>query len=144
MSLIKLNEKMRLKGVIVITVRGRDGKVRLRKVIKNTITDAGKKRVAELMGAISTTGFAYVGIGSGTATASGLGNPIAYISATRSAPASYCIWRISYTATESVTVTEAVICESSTGGTVLSYQNFSGIVMVAGEILDIEWTISVS
>jgi len=144
MSFKKLSEKMRLKGVIVLTVRGKDGKIRLRKVIKNTITDAGKKRVAELMGAISTTGFAYIGIGSGTATASGLGNPIAYISATRTAPTNYCKWTISYTATGSVTVTEAVICTSSTGGTVLSYQNFTGISMVAGEILDIEWTITVS
>jgi len=144
MSLKKLSEKLKLKGVIVLTVRDKNGKIKLKRVIKNTITDAGKQRVAQLMGALSTTGFAYIGIGKGTASASGLGSPITYLSATRNAPANYCKWTASWTATSSVTVSEAVICDSSSGGTVLSYQNFSGISMVAGEILDIEWTISVS
>jgi hypothetical protein len=137
-------DKVRLKGVITLTVRDKNGKIRLKKTIKNTITDNGKTRIAQLICGLSTTPFGYIGIGSGTASASGLGSPIAYIQASVGANVSGAWWDITYTASSSVTVTEAVLCDSSSGGTVLSYQNFSGISLIAGEQLSIHWAILLS
>jgi hypothetical protein len=140
----RLKEKIKLKGIIVLTVRDKNGKIRDIRVIENTITNAGKTRVAQLMCGVSTTPFRYIGIGSGTASDSGLGSPIAYQQADVNAPTTYARWTTTFTMSSNATVTEAVLCDSSTGGTVLSYQNFTGISMVAGEQLTIEWTITVS
>jgi len=134
---------MRARGVIEIKVIGRDGKVKLRRTVRNTVTSAGKNAICALVVGVRTTPFKYIAIGTGTPSESGLGNEVARTQATVSAP-SYAQWTASFTASSAMSVTEAGIFDSSSGGTMLAYQSFSAIPLSAGDTLQITWTLSVS
>jgi len=138
-----LKDGVKLTGVIEITVIGKDGKVKERRRVKNTVTSAGKTAIAQLIVGLRTTPFKYIGIGSGTPSESGLGDPLEYQEATVSADGG-ASWEATFTADASWSVTEAVICDSSSGGTVLAYQSFSAVNLSAGDQIKINWTLTIS
>jgi len=135
--------RTKARGVIEIKVIGKDGKIKLRRIIRNTVTSAGKNAICALVVGVRTTPFTYVAIGTGSPSDTGLGDEVARTKATVSAP-SYAQWTASFTASSAMNVTEAGIFDSSSGGTMLAYQSFSAIPLSAGDVLQITWTLSVS
>jgi len=138
-----MRDSVKAVGRLTIIVKRKDGTVKDRRVVENTVTTAGKNAVCALVVGVRTTPFKYVAIGTGTPSESGLGREVARGMAQVSAP-SYAQWFIEFNATASWDITEAGIFDASSGGTMLSYASFSALHVEPGDSIQVTWTFSLS
>ncbi|RLE97808.1 MAG: hypothetical protein DRJ96_02850 [Thermoprotei archaeon] len=136
-------EGLKLRGTLVITVIGKDGKVKTRRVIRNTVTSDGITAICELIVGIRTTPFKYIAIGQGTPSESGLGAEVARKEATVNVPG-YAYWEATFTADASWSITEAGIFDAPSGGTMLAYQSFGAVDLSPGDQIRITWSLTLS
>jgi len=138
-----MRDSLKATGRLQIVVRRRDGTVKDRRVVENTVTTAGKNAVCALVVGVRTVPFQYVAIGTGTPTETALGNEVARVKAQVSAP-SYAYWYAEIQATASWDVTEAGIFDSSSGGTMLCYASFSALHVEPGDTVQVTWTFTLT
>jgi len=148
-------ETIKIKGIIEIE-HIRNGKVLSHKVIENTITNAGKAEVANLIGNVSSpTAFTYLAVGTGTTAASATDTTLeAEITDSGLGRASATVSRVTTTTTNdtlqlyksfsvsgSKSITEAGVLNASSLGTLLGRQVFSADSVVSGDTYNLTYKI---
>jgi hypothetical protein len=150
-----LRENMKLTGQLSITLKGPDGQIKDRRVLKNLIVNAGKAAIAS---GTALSGFTHIGIGTGTtapaagdtALQSELSTGYSRALSTQSNPSSYVRRYVGTfginnpTSPNPVAITEAGMFTASTGGTMLCRQTFAAMNKYVNDTLEITWEITVS
>ena len=144
-----LKDKLKMSGELDIVVRGKDGKVKEKKKVKNLVVTVGLTYICSRMKDATATAMTHMGIGSGT-TAAGqtdlvtlLGSREALDSTTAST--STIAYVSSFEAGDGTgAVTEAGIFNASTSGTMLCRSVFSAINKGADDTMTITWTLTLS
>lgn len=144
-------DSIKLYGEIRLVLRDKNGNKKLERVIKNTITDAGKAGLAALaLVDVGGTAFDYIAIGTGTPGATALGGEITSGGGERRGGANVTGTRVTttvtndtaqlvttFTFTGSFAVTEEGIFNAAASGTMLASQSFSAVNVVSGDTLQI-------
>jgi len=144
-----MNDLFKLKGVITLIKFDKNGNIVKEWRHSNLIVNTGLERAAKLLIGLETTPFQYIAIGSSsTAPSNGdttLGNEVDRVLAGASyeSPFKAKLTGI-FTFNSSVTIREAGIFDSLSGGTLLSRVTFSDKNFTAGESVGIIWTIELS
>ena len=149
----KLKERMGMKGILVLEVRDRHGKLKEKRVYVNVITNVGKADVAGLINGVVTTPFKYIAIGTGTtaesASDTALENEVMRQEATTSRETTNvtndtAVLQTTFDFTASYAISEAGIFNASTGGDMLARRTFPVLNLESGDSLTITWKIVVS
>ncbi len=148
-----MNDNLTLKGKAIIERRRKDGSVIDREEVSNLIVNAGKERVARLIGGVGSgvSAFTHIAIGEGI-IAPAVGDTALVTEQEREAPtiayeASYkCSFEHIFTFGSGVayTITEAGIFDQASGGTMLDRFTFSDKVVDSDTDLYIKITITVA
>ena len=149
-------EKAGIMGVIEIICRGKDGKVKGERLVRNKITNAGLAAMAALLLTdVTEDGFDYIAVGVGTTAAAATDTTLeTEITDSGLARAAGTGTRVTTTVTNdtaqlattfSVTgskaVTEAGMLNAASAGDLLARQVFSALNVVDGDSLAITWKI---
>jgi len=151
-----MNENLKLKGLISLTLSDKDGNVKDKREIKNTITNAGLAQIALLAGDASAVPFTYLALGTGTTaasatdttletetSASGLARAAATVSRVTTTVANDTLQLLkAFTAGASVAITECGMFNDASVGTMLGRQVFAAVNVVSGDILTITYKVS--
>lgn len=145
-----LNEHLKAKGALTITVRDENNNVKKVLEVPNLVVSVGKTYIASRMVGTSAPVMSNMAIGTGTASpAAGdttLGTEagrVALASGTSSGAT------VTYTATFPAgtgtgAITEAGIFNASSGGTMLCHTTFPVVNKASGDSIAITWVITVS
>ena len=144
-----------LKGIIELTVRDSNGKIKDYRKIKNLIVNAGLAGLASrINGSGAESAFTYLGVGTGTTavnatdtaleteiTDSGLARDSATASRTTTNVANDTaklskIWSV----TGTKAVTEVAALNAGASGTLLGHQTFTAVNVVSGDSLQIDYS----
>ena len=147
-------DKLKIKGLINITVTDSDGKIKDQRSIKNVITNVSLAEISGLIGNTgSKTAFTYLAVGTGTTavsagdttleteiTDSGLARASATVSQVTTTQANDTL-RLSnaFSVSGTKAVTEAGALNASSGGTLFGHQVFSAVNVVSGDTLTIQY-----
>ncbi|MAD94744.1 MAG: hypothetical protein CML33_04520 [Rhodobacteraceae bacterium] len=146
-----MEDSLKLKGDVLITVKDKDGNVKEQRHEKNLIVTAGLNFICSRMKDASAGAMSHMGLGSGTTAAAAgqtdlvtlLGarevldsttvstNTIAYVSSFEAGDATGA-------------VTEAGIFNASSSGTMLCRVVFSAINKAADDTMSVTWTITLT
>lgn len=154
------DQVIKLKGQVEIKVIDRQGRVILRRILPNVITNVGKAQVAGLINGVVTTPFQYIAIGDGdannpgscsseSATDTALGHEVARTQATVSRTTTNVTndtaqWDATFTASATWNICESGIFDASSGGNMLARKTFNAVTLYAGDQLAITWKVTVS
>lgn len=153
-----VTEVTKLVGTLELVLKDKHGKIKERRVIKNTITSAGKAALAGLMITdVGGTAFDYIAIGIGTPGATALGSEISTGGGSRRGGANVTGTRVTttvtddtaqlvttFTFTSSFAITEEGIFNAASSGTMLASQSFSAVNVVSGDTLTITHKVQVT
>lgn len=154
-----MKEKLKLRGEFTIEIKDKDGKLKDKRVVKNTITNAGIAEVANLIGGVSTpTAFTYLALGIGTTAAAitdtileseitdtGLARHAATMSrVTTNVTNDTTQLAYTWTATGVKVVTECGVLNAASVGTLLGRQVFGAISTVSTDQIAVTYKIIVS
>jgi hypothetical protein len=151
-----MNDTLKLKGLISLTVTDKDGNLKDERLIKNTITSAGLAQIALLAGDASAVPFTYLALGTGTVaaeaadtalgtetSASGLERAAATVSRVTTTVANDTLQLVkTFTAGATAAITEAGIFNDASAGTLLGRQVFSAVNVVSGDTLALTYKVS--
>lgn len=147
---MNLNEDLKMKGELTVTVRAEDGTIKQEFNVPNLVVTAGKNYIASRMASNSATIMSHMAIGTGTGTPivgdTGLG-----IEAGRVAVSSFSASTNTVTATATFpagtgtgAITEAGILNASSSGTLLCRTTFPVVNKASSDSIAITWVITVS
>ncbi len=143
-----MEDTMKLYGGLNILLRDGDGKVKVDRTIKNTVTTLAKTHVADQLAA--TPGEAAMGwmaVGTGTGGTTALTTEVDRNALTSRTHANAVVTYVGDWAAGDATgaLTEAGIFNLVTvGGTMLCYSSFAAINKAAADTLKITWTLTIS
>lgn len=158
---MQTQEHVGLRGWFEIIVLDANGKLKDMRKVNNLVVSAGKAQVAGLINSATTAYFKYLAIGSAT-SASGAGDTTLGSEATTTGGAGRALattisrvttsvtndtarLAVTYSITAtSVTVGEAGIFDSTSGGNMLARQPFATIALSSGDSLSTTWSVQVS
>lgn len=130
-------------GRVEYVLRGPDGRVKLRRVVENTVTTAGKNAAASALLATPDLGKpTHVAVGTGTPGANALGAELVRVAlATKTRSNNVITMTASLGAgTGTGALTEEGIFDAASAGNMFLSQSFSVINKAAGDTLDITHT----
>jgi len=155
-----MQESLNLQGNISIVLKDKNGNIREKREIKNTITNTGFAEVANLMGNVSSPAyFTYLAIGTGTTPASasqtalvtelttnGLGRASATVSRVTTTQTNDTLQLVkSFTCTGGTNaVTEVGIFNNASVGIMLGRQVFDVVNMGNTDVLEITYKVKIS
>lgn len=146
-----INESVKLKGDLVITVLDKDGKVKERREEKNLIVSAGLTFICSRMANATAAVMSHMAVGSSTtapqASDTGLGSALGAREPLDStvASANTVTFVSSFEAGEGTgAVTEAGIFNAATSGTMLCRTTFPVVNKGANDTMAITWVITLS
>lgn len=151
-----MNENLKLKGLISLTLTDSKGNVKDKREIKNTITSAGLAQIALLAGDATAIPFTYLALGTGVTAAniadtalqaetaaSGLARAAATVSRVTTTVTNDTLQLLkAFTAGASVAITECGMFNAASTGTILGRQVFAAVNVVSGDILTITYKVS--
>lgn len=151
-----MNDNLKLKGLISLVVTDKDGNVKDKREIKNTITNAGLAQIALLAGDAAAVPFTFLALGTGTnaaaatdtqlqteSSASGLARAAATVSRVTTTVANDTLQLLrTFTAGASAAITECGMFNDASAGTMLGRQVFAAVNVVSGDILTITYKVS--
>lgn len=139
-----MQDGLTLKGELVITVRGPDGKVKTRKVV-NTVTTAGKAGLMDqILAAPSLNKPTHMGVGTGAPAANALGTEIDRNALTSKTRATNVVTFVGDWAAGDATgsLTEAGVFDAAAAGNMWVSTTFTAIPKGASDTLNITWTLT--
>lgn len=151
-----MNDTLKVKGLISLELTDKDGNLKDKRLIKNTITNAGLAQIALLAGDASAVPFTFLALGTGTtaaaatdttlvteSSASGLARAAATVTRVTTTVANDTLQLVkTFTAGASAAITEAGIFNDATTGTLLGRQVFSAVNVASGDTLAITYKVS--
>jgi hypothetical protein len=147
---MNLNEDLKMKGELTVTVRAEDGKIKQEFNVPNLVVTVGKNYIASRMASNSATVMSHMAIGTGTATPI-VGDTTLGIEAGRVSVSSFSASTNTVTATATFpagtgtgAITEAGILNGSSSGTLLCRTTFPVVNKASSDSIAITWVITVS
>ena len=138
-----INETVKLKGDLVITVLDKDGAVKERREEKNLIVSAGLTFICSRMANATAGVMSHMAVGSGTATPAAANTDLGTILGAREPLDSTYV--SSFEAGEGTgAVTEAGLFNAASSGTMLCRTVFPVVNKGANDTMAITWTITLS
>ncbi len=142
-------EAFRIRGHVLVELRGEDGELRERREVDNLVVDAGKAQIAQRMIDATTAVPTHMAVGTGsTAPAAGntaLGTEIdrnALTSNTRSTNVETLVGTWAAGDATNAAIAEAGIFNAASAGTMTARATFTAINKGASDTLTITWTIT--
>lgn len=146
-----INETVKLKGDLVITVLDKDGAVKERREEKNLIVSAGLTFICSRMANATAGVMSHMAVGSGTATPAAANTDLGTILGARepldstTASSNTVTYVSSFEAGEGTgAVTEAGLFNAASSGTMLCRTVFPVVNKGANDTMAITWTITLS
>jgi hypothetical protein len=147
---MNLNEDLKMKGELTVTVRAEDGTIKQEFNVPNLVVTVGKNYIASRMASNSATVMSHMAIGTGTGTPI-VGDTTLGIEAGRVAVSSFSASTNTVTATATFpagtgtgAITEAGILNGSSTGTLLCRTTFPVVNKASSDSIAITWVITVS
>jgi hypothetical protein len=147
---MNLNEDLKMKGELTVTVRAEDGTIKQEFNVPNLVVTVGKNYIASRMASNSATVMSHMAIGTGTGTPI-VGDTALGIEAGRVAVSSFSATTNTVTATATFpagtgtgAITEAGILNGSSTGTLLCRTTFPVVNKASSDSIAITWVITVS
>jgi hypothetical protein len=147
---MNLNEDLKMKGELTVTVRAEDGTIKQEFNVPNLVVTVGKNYIASRMASNSATVMSHMAIGTGTGTPI-VGDTTLGIEAGRVAVSSFSASTNTVTATATFpagtgtgAITEAGILNGSSSGTLLCRTTFPVVNKASSDSIAITWVITVS
>ena len=153
---MKTKEKLKMKGLILIEVKDKNGKVKENRDVTNTITNASLAEVTGLMGGVGAkTVFDYLAVGTGT-TASAAADTALETEINDSGLARAQVTPTQETTTQTddtlqlvkawsvsgtKAVTECGILNAASNGTLLGHQVFAALNVISGDTLTLTYSV---
>jgi pyruvate/2-oxoacid:ferredoxin oxidoreductase beta subunit len=146
-----IRDNVKATGRLVVTLTGKDGKVKEKRDINNLVVDTGEAFIASRMAGTSAAVMSHMGVGSGTTAAAGgdtalqtaVGARVALSSTTVTANA--IEYQAAFVAGASTgAITEAGIFNALTAGTMLCRTVFAVVNKLADDTLSITWTVTIN
>ncbi len=151
-------ENIKLSGELRMVLRDKYGKIKEKRIIKNTITTVGKAELAGLMLiGVSGTAFDYIAIGTGTPTTTALGSESTGSGGARRGGADVtgtrvtttltndtAKWVTTFTFTGALAITEEGIFNAAAAGTMLASQSFSVLNVADSDTLALDHRVKVA
>ena len=145
-----LNETLKMKGALTVTVRAEDGTIKQEFEVPNLVVTVGKNYIASRMASASSTVMSHMAIGTGTATPVA-GDTALGIEAGRVTLSSFSASSNVVTGTATFpagtgtgAITEAGILNAASSGTLLCRTTFPVVNKLASDSIAITWVITVS
>lgn len=135
------------KWTLNVTLRGKDGRIKARRVIHNTVTTAGKNMIADRLLASPTLGVpTHMAIGTGTGGTTSLNTELDRNALTSKNRSGAVVTMVGDWAAGDGTgaITEAGVFDASSSGNMHLYSSFTVINKAAGDTLSISWTLTIS
>ena len=146
-----INETVKLKGDLVITVLDKDGKVKERREEKNLIVSAGLTFICSRMANATAGVMSHMAVGSGTTTPAASNTDLGTVLGARepldstTASSNTVTYVSSFEAGEGTgAVTEAGLFNAASSGTMLCRTVFPVVNKGANDTMAITWTITLS
>lgn len=142
----KLNDKSLTTDHVTITLRGPDGKVKQQQTV-NTVTTAGRNGAADqILGSPSLGKPTHVAIGTGTPSGTALGSELDRNANTSKTRSSNVVTIVADWAAGDGTgaITEAGTFDAASTGNMWMSASFSVVNKLAGDTLQISWTLTFS
>jgi hypothetical protein len=146
-----LKDKLKMSGELDIVVRGKDGKIKEKKKVKNLVVTVGLTYICSRMKDATATAMTHMGIGSGTTAAAAGQTDLVSILGSRealdstTASTSTIVYVSSFEAGDGTgAVTEAGVFNASSSGTMLCRSVFSAVNKGADDTMTITWTLTLS
>jgi len=147
---MNLNEDLKMKGELTVTVRAEDGTIKQEFNVPNLVVTVGKNYIASRMASNSATVMSHMAIGTGTGTPI-VGDTTLGIEAGRVTVSSFSASTNTVTATATFpagtgtgAITEAGILNGSSTGTLLCRTTFPVVNKASSDSIAITWVITVS
>jgi hypothetical protein len=147
---MNLNEDLKMKGELTVTVRAEDGTIKQEFNVPNLVVTVGKNYIASRMASNSATIMSHMAIGTGTGTPIA-GDTALGIEAGRVSVSSFSASTNTVTATATFpagtgtgAITEAGILNGSSSGTLLCRTTFPVVNKASSDSIAITWVITVS
>lgn len=151
-----MKDTLKVKGLISLEVTDKDGNLKDKRLIKNTITNAGLAQIALLAGDASAVPFTYLALGTGTtaaaatdtaleteSSASGLERAAATVSRVTTTVTNDTLQLLNaFTAGASAAITECGIFNDASVGTLLGRQVFAAVNLVSSDVLTVTYKVS--
>ena len=146
-----MEDNLKLKGDVLITVKDKDGNVKEQRHEKNLIVTAGLNFICSRMKDTSAGAMSHMGLGSGTTAAAAGQTDLVTLLGSREALDSTTVstntiaYVSSFEAGDATgAVTEAGIFNASSSGTMLCRVVFYAINKAADDTMSVTWTITLS
>tara|TARA_R110001592_G_scaffold273068_1_gene539941 strand:- start:576 stop:1022 length:447 start_codon:yes stop_codon:yes gene_type:complete len=146
-----MEDNLKLKGDVFITVKDKDGNVKEQRHEKNLVVTAGLNFICSRMKDTSAGAMSHMGLGSGTTAAAAGQTDLVTLLGSREALDSTTVstntiaYVSSFEAGDATgAVTEAGIFNASSSGTMLCRVVFSAINKAADDTMSVTWTITLS
>jgi hypothetical protein len=147
---MNLNEDLKMKGELTVTVLAEDGTIKQEFNVPNLVVTVGKNYIASRMASNSATVMSHMAIGTGTGTPI-VGDTTLGIEAGRVSVSSFSASTNTVTATATFpagtgtgAITEAGILNGSSTGTLLCRTTFPVVNKASSDSIAITWVITVS
>ena len=148
---MNLQENLKFKGQVSITLYDRNGNVKDARNIPNLVVTAGKNYIASRMVGTASDIMSHMGIGTSAASPAAGDTALTTPTGTRAALTSFSATTNVVTSTATFesgngtgSIQEAGIFNASTSGTMLCRTTFPVVTKGAGDSIAITWTITVS
>ena len=149
-----INERLKLKGMVNLCVRGADGSVKEERTIENLVVNAGLAYIISRMVGTAKPAISHMALGAGTAAAAASQTDLIAMLGAREALDSTTISgtnneKVVYVASFEAgdakgAVTEAGLFNAATGGDMLCRTVFAVVNKAADDTMTVTWTITVS
>ena len=146
-----LLDKLKLSGELDIVVKGKDGKVKETRKVKNLVVTVGLTYICSRMKDATATAMTHMGIGSGTTAAAAGQTDLVTLLGSRevldstTASTSTIAYVSSFEAGDGTgAVTEAGVFNAASSGTMLCRSVFSAINKGADDTMTITWTLTLA
>lgn len=146
-----MQDGLKLKGDVFITVKDKDGNVKEKRHEKNLVVSAGLNFICDRMEGTSEAVMSHMGLGSGTTSPAAGDTDLESLLGSREALDSTTVSSNTITYVSSFeagdatgSVTEAGIFNASSGGTMLCRVTFSSIAKAAADTMSVTWVITLS
>lgn len=146
-----MEDSLKLKGDVFITVKDKDGNVKEERHEENLVVSAGLNFICDRMAGTSEAVMSHMALGSGTTAAAAGDTDLGSILGSREALDSTTVSSNTITYVSSFeagdatgAVTEAGIFNASTGGTMLCRVVFAEINKAADDTMSVTWVISLT
>ena len=146
-----MEDGLKLKGDVYITVKDKDGNVKEKRHEKNLVVSAGLNFICDRMEGTSEAVMSHMGLGSGTTAVAAGNTDLESILGSREALDSTTVSSNTITYVSSFeagdatgAVTEAAIFNASSSGTMLCRVVFAAINKAAADTMSVTWVITLT